>query len=508
MDPGRPAADALGVWQGRVVGLDEEIRDLPARRVLDLAGATVLPGFVDPHVHLAWSGLKSRTADVSPSRSAGEILAVVRRAAEAATGAWVDVVGYDQRPLGRHLTAAELDAAGGGRRVIVTHDSGHSCVVSSAVLALLPDGVAHSDGVLVESGMAAVRALRMPYRTAELRTAIARAAAVCVSEGVTSCAEAGIGAGLIAHSPVEAEPYQQLLAAGELPLRVQLMVAAAALRPVAGAPDDGPLHAVDLGLRTGFGGERLGLGALKVFADGGMMARTAALTEPYEGLDHGGQLYADEADPVRTVVDGHLAGWQLAIHAIGDRAVDVALDALAEAHRARPRPAARHRIEHAGLVRPDQLPRFRELAVTAVVQPSFLWYFGDDYARLMGPGRAPWLYRGQSFLDHGVALAASSDRPVTPGAPLRAVGFLARRLSASGRPVGPDEAMTVDNALRAYTVGGARACGWEDRVGTLAPGRCADWVVLPADPAELSLDAVGELPVRETWVAGEPVHES
>src|SRR5205814_6418048 len=132
----------------------------------------------------------------------------------------------------------------------------------------------------------------------------------------------------------------------------------------------------------------------------------------------------------------------------------------------------RHRIEHAGLVRLDQLPRFAELGATAVVQPNFLWYSGDDYATIMGPARAPWLYRGLSFLEHGVPLVGSSDRPVTNGAPLRAIQFMVERHTSTGQILGPDEGIAVDDALRAYTVTAARACGFDD-LGTLAPGKYA-----------------------------------
>lgn len=507
MDGRRPTATVLGVWQGRIVGLDEEVAHLPARRETDLRGATVLPGFVDAHVHLAWAGLKARTPSVAAGRTADEVLSLVREAAAAAPpDGWLDIAGYDQRRIGRELTAAELDAAGGGRRTIVTHDSGHACVVSGSVLALLPDGTPHREGVLAESGMAAVRALRMPYARDELASAIEHAAGVCVSEGVTACAEAGIGGGLIAHSPAEAAAYQLLRAAGRLPLRVQLMVASSALHLLAGDPSDGPQWGLDLGLRGGFGDDRLSIGALKVFTDGGMMPRTAALTEPYEGLDHGGELYAGEEELTDTIVRGHLAGWQLAVHAIGDRAVDVTLAALREAQRALPRPDARHRVEHAGLVRPDQLPVFAELGLTAVVQPSFLWYLGDDYAPLMGERRAPWLYRGQGFLDHGVALAGSSDRPVTEGAPLRAVQVMVERASSSGLPIGPKEAMSVHDALYAYTMGGAYACRSEDSLGSLSAGKCADWVVLDADPCEVPVERIGDVAVVSTHVAGERVY--
>ncbi|MGH4010787.1 MAG: amidohydrolase [Pseudonocardiaceae bacterium] len=503
MDPRHPVAHQVGIWRGRVVALDSAAAALPAARVVDLQGATMVPGFVDAHVHLAWAGLRARSASVAPCRDVGAVLAAIGAAARKhPPGSWVDIVGYDQRLLGRHLSAAELDTVAAGRRLFVVHDSGHACVVDSAVLGELPAGISHDGGVLTENGMAAVRALRQPYAVDELVTAISAASATCLAEGVTSVVEAGIGGGLISHSPVELAAYQRAAEQGRLPVRVQLMIAADLLHPLGAHADDGIARGMDLGLRTGFGGERLSIGALKVFADGGMMARTAALTAPYCGLNHSGELYADPAALAAVIVDGHRAGWQLAVHAIGDRAVDVALDALERAQREHPRPAARHRIEHAGLVRPDQLTRFAALDATAVVQPSFLWYLGDDYAEIMGPDRARWLYRGRSFLDHGVRLVGSSDRPVTPGAPLRSIQFMVQRATSSGQLIGPDEAITVGEALRAWTSEAARACHREDSVGSIAPGHHADLVVLAHDPCAVPPDRIAGIEVVSTFVGG------
>lgn len=507
MDPAHPVARQIGIWDGRVVGVDDDIAGLSARHEVDLDGLTVLPGFVDAHVHLAWAGLGMRGASVTPCERVDAVLDAVRRAAERREpGDWVDVAGYDQRPLGRHLTAAELDVAGGGRKVFVVHNSGHACVVSSAVLRLLPAGVEHDNGVLAEGGMAALRELRQPYSVDELTGAIEAAGRQCLAEGITACAEAGVGGGLISHSAVELAAYQRAEELGRLPLRVQLMVAADALHDVAAHPSDDIPRALDLGLRSGFGGERLSIGALKVWTDGGMMPRTAALTEPYTGLEHSGQLYDDPERLTQVIVDGHRAGWQLAVHAIGDRAIDVALAALERAQAERPRPEARHRIEHAGLVRPDQLPRFAAVGATAVVQPNFLTYLGDDYAAIMGERRAPWLYRGQALLDAGVRLVASSDRPVTDGAPLRAVQFMVERLTSGGLPVGPDEAIGVEDALRAYTTSAAWACHAEDRLGSIAPGKLADLVVLDADPRAVEPSRIGDIGVVATISSGVVVH--
>lgn len=238
------------------------------------------------------------------------------------------------------------------------------------------------------------------------------------------------------------------------------------------------------------------------------MARTAALGDPYEGLGHTGQLQDDPDVLADTIVDGHLAGWQLAVHAIGDRAAQLALDALERAQRLRPRPGARHRVEHAGLIRPDQLPRFARLGLSAVVQPGFLRYFGDDYAAVMGAERAPWLYRGRAFLDHGIPLVGSSDRPVTDGSPLRAVQFMVERASESGQLIGPDEGITVAEALHAYTVAGAFACHWEEYVGSLTPGKFADLVVLGDDPRRVDTSRIGDIEVVAAYVDGSPTEKT
>ncbi|MFD0053221.1 amidohydrolase [Streptomyces sp. NPDC127168] len=506
MDPDHPVAHDLGIWRGRIVGLDEAVTSLPAREVVDLQGATVLPGFVDAHVHLAWTGFKQSTPSIAGLTRIEDALAVVAEAVtrKATPGSWVSIAGYDQRALGRHLTAAELDRVSDGHLLYVMHDSGHGCAVNSAVLDLLPAGTPHDNGFLAEGAMGAARALRLPHAQDELAEAIGRAARTCLTEGVTACAEAGIGGTLLGHSPVELGAYQLARDRGLLPLRVQLMVSADRLHPVGAHETDGIPRALDLGLRTGFGDDRLSVGALKVFTDGGMMARTAALSSPYEGLDHAGQLQDDPDVLARTIIDGHLAGWQLAVHAIGDRAADVALDALERAQALRPRPDARHRVEHAGLIRPDQLPRFARLGVTAVVQPNFLRYFGDDYAAIMGAERAPWLYRGRAFLDHGIPLVGSSDRPVTDGSPLRAVQFMVERASLLGARIGPAEGITVDEALHAYTVAGAHACHWEDDLGSLTPGKRADLAVLGDDPRRVDTSRIGDIEVVATYVDGRP----
>ncbi len=224
------------------------------------------------------------------------------------------------------------------------------------------------------------------------------------------------------------------------------------------------------------------------------------------GVPRSGELAGDLDDIADAAIEAHAAGWQLALHAIGDRAIDAAIDIIETAHRRRPRADARHRIEHCGLVRPDQLHRLAAASITAVTQPTFLYEFGDDYAAIMGPERADWMYRGRSYLDHGVAIAGSSDRPVADGAPLRGVQFMVTRRSSSGALIGGGEALSVSEAIHAYTMGAARACRMDDRIGSISLGKYADLVVLDADPWAVPAQELAQIPVVSTVVAGERVH--
>ncbi|RZQ59729.1 amidohydrolase [Amycolatopsis suaedae] len=518
MNPRRPTARRVGVWNGQIVGVDDELDGLTARRTVRLGGACVLPGFVDAHTHMIWSGMANGgTVDLRGITDRAALLDRLAAAADAAApGEWVEASGYDQRPIGGHLTRAELDAVSRDRLLWLLHASGHACVVNSAALAAVPpdelralgeevdrDADGEPTGLLLERGQLAVRAARLPYRITELVDAIERSARICLSQGITTCAEAGIGGGLLGNPPAEVAAFQSAREQGRLGVRMQLMVAADALRPLPAHADDRIARGIDLGLRTGLGDPTLGIGALKLWLDGGIMARTAALTQPYTGHPGSGQLQDDPDVMRQTIVDAHAAGWQLAVHAIGDRAVDIAIDALERAQALVPRDDPRHRIEHCGMVRPDQLPRLAAVGAIAVLQPEFLWDNGDDYSDVVGPERAGWLYRGRALLDAGIPIASSSDRPVVAGAPLRAVRFMVERRSSSGRPVGPDEALTVAEALRAATLGAAYACGREDVGGSVESGKLADLVVLDADPLRTDPAELAGIGVAATLVGGE-----
>lgn len=519
MTEDRPVAHTIGVFGGRIVGVDEQVADLPARRVVSGDGVVLTPGFADAHNHMVWYGLSLAELDLSGCASLAEVYELVeRRAATLPSDGWVIGSGYDDFVLGGHPSRAALDRAGGGRAVWLKHRSAHMCVVSSSILAEIgilagtasvPDGgVVGTDetgqptGLLAEQAQQLVDSLVKPYPVEELAAAVARAARRYVAEGLTHVTEAGVGGGWIGHSPAEAAAYQLARQRGELCLRVELMPASEVLHPL---PDD--TIGLGLGLRTGFGDDFLSIGPMKIFTDGALSSRTAAVTQPFNG--HGGLgVLGDDPEVLRArMLDAHRSGWRIAAHAIGDRAVDLTLDTLEEAHRTSPRPGVRHRIEHAGMVRPDQLPRMVRLGVVPVPQARFLYEIGDTMAESIGPERVPWLYRHRSFLDAGLRVPGSSDRPcVGTGAPLAGMRSMVERSTRAGVVLGDDERVDANEALRAYTTHAAYASHQEHRRGHLAGGALADLVLLDEDPTTIASSKLADVEVVATLVAGEVVH--
>jgi predicted amidohydrolase YtcJ len=427
--------------------------------------------------------------------------------------------GYDQNKIGAHPHRDALDRAAPGRRVWLRHTSGHMCVVNSVVLAALgldaaapevPGGRVAADaagrptGLLEERAQALVGSLVYPYPLAELTGAIERAAAQYLKEGITSCTEAGIGGGWVAHSPAELAAYQAARDQGRLGVRVELMPAGDVLHGLGAHAGDGLELGLDLGLRTGFGDDWLRLGAVKIFADGSLVGRTAAMHDPYADDGPGrGYLQADAAGLQATIIAAHRSGWQVATHAIGDLAIDVVLDAYERALAQFPRRDPRHRIEHFAASRPDQVRRAAGLGVIAVPQGRFATELGDGMLAAVGPGRQDWLYRQRSLLEAGMVLPGSSDRPVVAGAPLLGIADMVRRRTASGAPFNPAEAITAPQALRAYTRGSAYASRQEHVKGSIAPGMLADLVVLSEDPTAVSPERIAGLAVLATIVDGQ-----
>lgn len=516
-------ADALAVHHGRIVALGDDARDLPTRRRIDLGGAAVVPGFHDAHNHLAWFGmsLEELPLGVENVRSVDDVYAAVAaRAAELPPGSWIIGSGYDQNKLlGGHPNAEALDRAAPRHRVWLKHTSGHMCVVNSAVLTELdlddvPEGgdvvrdpAGRPTGLLREQAQLLLRPLVYPTPVDRVTRAIERANQVLLAQGVTSVQEAGIGGGWIGRTPVELTAYQNARVEQVLDVRVTVMIAADAMHVVEAAEEDEISFGLDLGMRTGFGDDHLRIGAMKIFADGSLIGRTAAMWEDYDDGEGGrGYFQTPPAKLRETIGRAHRSGWQVATHAIGDRAVAEVLDIYEEMLTAHPRSDHRHRIEHCGITRPEHIERIARLGVIPVPQGRFVHELGDGMISAIGAERAEWCYRQKSFLDAGIELPASSDRPVVNGDPVLGLRDLVERRTATGAVLAANERLSPAQALRAYTYGSAYAGFAERRVGRLEPGYLADFAVLSADP--LQADDLGAVAVLATIVGGETVHDA
>lgn len=510
----QPRASALAAWCGRIfaLGKEEEVDSFigSTTRVLDAGGRAVLPGFHDAHCHILLFGLSLLEVNLKGAQNLDQVMAAVaERARRLPSGRWIRGGGYNENLLQerRHPTRWELDLAAPSHPVWLSHVSGHMGVANSLALSqagigrdtpdppggrVVRDARGEPTGLLLETAQELVKRVLPPYTLSEVKEALKAAGRQMAAEGITAAQDAW--AGWIA--PQEFRAYQEAVAEGSLPQRVWLMVDARTV--------EGRFQEVFLGLRTGFGGDRLRLGAMKFFADGSLIGRTAALTEPYARPSDTRGLLTYEPETLKEEVKrAHQAGWQIAVHAIGDRAIEVVVKAFEEvlgpeADRFRPR------IEHAGVLRPDLLPRIRRLGAVVVTQPRFVYELGDGFREALGEERLKHTYPLRSL--EGVPLAFSSDRPVVEGAPLLGIQAALERRAASGTPFVPEEALSIEEAIQAYTLGGAYAAFAEAELGSLEVGKWCDLVVLEPDPLRLPRDDLHRVRVWATVIGGSVVY--
>jgi predicted amidohydrolase YtcJ len=524
IDPSRPRAGSIGIVGERIVAVAGrgELAGQPAGTTVDLDGRFVVPGFNDAHNHMQAYGATLNEVPLQPGvvGSIEELVAAIgERAAVTPAGAWIVGAGYDHNKLAerRHPTCYELDRVSPAHPVLLNHTSGHFATLNTAamrlarvgevdvpaggVVALGEDGL--PNGLLEEQAQQLVRTLLHPRSITAMVSNLGAASDRYLAEGITSCQEAGVGGILGTAEPLEVAAYQQARRTGRLRVRMTLMASVDTLHGADHHGDDADPFTLDLGLHTGFGDDWLRFGPTKIFADGSLMGRTAAMFDDFEGEPgNNGYFQMPEDRLHRLILDAHRSGWQVATHAIGDRAVSSVLDAYEDALRRHPRADHRHRIEHCGMCRSTDVARIAGLGVIPVPQARFTSEIGDGMLDAVGPDRAADCYRERSFLDAGITVPGSSDRPVVNGAPLLGIHDLVNRRTAAGRSFNPHEALTPEEAIAAYTLGSATAAFDEGRKGSIAAGKLADLVVLDRDLTSIEPDAIADGAVLATMVAG------
>ena len=517
VNPAEPEAQAVAVRDGKIlaVGSNAEIREFIGRRtrVIDLRGRFAMPGFNDAHTHLGGAGALKMSVDLRGARSIAEFQARVRQAlGRYRRGEWITGAGWDQTlwPGEQYPTRQELDAVSRTHPIYLVRVDGHGAVANSLALKLAgitpatpdpPGGHIVRDpktgeptGMLEESATQLVERRIPPHSQSERRRALLLAIADANSHGVTSVQDSSGWANFLVMKQLERE--------GKLTLRVYEFVNFSR-----------PLKVLEERRRIGGTTDpMLKVGGLGEFLlDGTFGSETGAMFQPYS--DNPGDVGILRIQPekfTRMVIRRDRAGFQMMIHAIGDRAVHIALDAYAAAEKANGPRDRRQRIEHDQIVLPRDFIRFAQLGVIASMQPCHL---NDDVrwaSQRLGPARSKDAYAWRTMLDDHVHFAVGTDDPVEPINPMGNLWACVTRETPEGWPKGgwePQQRISMDDCLRGYTTGSAYAEFAENTKGELKPGMFADIVVLSRDPRKIPPPELWQTKALLTMVGGRIVYD-
>ena len=513
--PGTPAVQALAIGGGRILGLGTEAAvaglKTKATRVVDLGGRVLMPGFIDPHNHAVLSAvILELLTDVGfdKNRTRRALLDQLRAmAAQTPPGQWVTASNFDNLLQGGELSREELDSVSTTHPIFVWYTNAHTACVNSLALQTakiaedigdLPggghfgrDAAGRLDGMVYEeSALLKLAPFVLPRVTPQLATK-------ALGDYLRKAAAAG---NTLLHDP-GAFRADWIDAAVRLSPHAPCRVSAGLMYDDMAGYDK--YRSLGLGARaTQFGDSLFTLYGVKIVSDGSNQSRTGAQTVPY--LD--GTMGAPNFDgPAlkRMVAAVRAAGLPVQIHANGDKTLDLALDAI-EAAYGTSTALGINRIEHATIIRPDQILRMKALGV----QPSFLMnhvrLYGAAYRdQIFGPARTALTDSAGACVRAGLPFTLHTDSPCSPVGSLALVGTaVTRRCDVDGSVIGPDQAVTLDQALRAVTIDAARQVGMGDRIGSLEKGKEADLVILESDPYRTAPDKLGAIKVSETWVAG------
>jgi predicted amidohydrolase YtcJ len=479
---------------------------VPRGKKIDVGGRTMMPGLIDAHGHVMGLGAQALAVDLNGTMSLSEAQARIR--ANPGKGAWIKGGGWNQERwnLGRFPTAAELDAATGNRPAFLERVDGHAGWANTRALQLAGitaatpdpaggrierDAQGNPTGVLVDAAMKLVEAKIPPPTQREADAALAKALAIMASVGLTGAGDAGMD------RPTW-DRYKRFARTGKLTARIYAMAYGPDNR--AAIAPNGPIDWSD--------NDRLAMMAMKLQADGALGSRGAWMMADYsDAPGERGLPFFEEGNLRRIVLDASARGFQVNIHAIGDAANGAALGAFAAVPEAQ-RQTLRHRNEHAQIVAPSDLPRFARLGIIASIQPTHATSDKGMAEARVGEKRLAGGYAWQTLIKSGARIAGGSDFPVEPPNPFYGLHAGVTRQARDGLPPGGwrvAEALTLPQAFAAFTTDAAFANHAEDKVGTLAPGKWADFIIVDRDPFAVPPADLWKTQVDETYLAGKRV---
>ena len=515
-DDTRPLVEAFAVRGNRIVftGSAREASALrgPTTRVVDAGGRTIIPGMVDGHAHFAGLAQTLRAVDLTGTKSLDEVIERVRaKAATLPKGTWITGRGWDQNAWGdtRFPTHDRLSAAVPDHPVMLVRVDGHANFVNAAAMQqagvtrttkdpsggkIIRDAQGQPTGVFIDKAQDLVGDKVPELSRDEMRAALKDAVTLMHRYGLVGMHDAGA-------SRANIDLFEEMAKQGELGLRLYVMIGdnAEALR-----------HYFAMGPRSALYDGQVWVRAVKLYADGAMGSRGAALLEPYsDDPNNTGLLLSAPSHILEVAEAGLKAGFQINTHAIGDRGNRVVLDAYEKALATVPRADHRFRVEHAQILHQDDIPRFAQLGVIPSMQASH--QTSDMYwiGKRLGPTRLYGAYAWQSLLQTGVVIPNGSDFPVEAVNPLISFHASIARQDARDWPAGgwyPEQRMSREDALRSMTLWPAYAGFQEKEMGSLTPGKYADFVMLDQDIMRVPVELVLKTQVVSTWVGGRMVY--
>jgi predicted amidohydrolase YtcJ len=509
-DTDTPRAEAFAVKHGRftAVGSTSDIRNLATSRtqVVDAQRMTVVPGFIDCHSHP--SGVQELYGVNTNLRTVREIQSAIKQKAEnTSPEVWVTGFMFDDTKLDRPLTRKDLDEATTEHPVSVAHRGGHTSFYNSKAFELAgikndtpdpPDGrFFRENGEL--NGRVAEHARDVFSRVGKRETfspeqqrdrarkGMAHMSKLFNQVGLTSVHNAGA-------SQDQILAYEDCKKNGELTHRAYMMIRS----PQAFSG----LKAANI--HTGFGDEWIRVGGVKFAADGSASERTMRMSTPYVGTTDYGILTLTQEQIHEAVDDAHTHNFQVGIHANGDVTIDMVLKGYERALQKWPDPNRRHRIEHCTLVNPDLIRRIKASGVIPTPFWTYVYYHGEKWTQY-GDEKVQWMFAHKSFLDAGIRVPGASDYTPGPYDPLMAIQSMVTRKDYKGRVWGPNQKVTVDQALTIATINGAYASSEEALKGSITAGKLADFVMLEKDPHDVNPDEIMKIKVNRTVVGGKTV---
>ncbi len=518
MDRDKPVAEAVAVAGGRIVDIGDTRRLTglygSASRIMDLGGRTVIPGLIDAHAHFNGYALGRKWIDLKGTASLDDMLRLVgERLARSGPGEWITGRGWDQNdwPDKVYPQSSSLDEISPDNPVFLVRVCGHAAIANSAAMRLAgisadsPDpeggvimrnGSGKPTGILLDEAIPLVRRLIPAPSREEKKELYIEAARSCAAAGLTGVEEMGIGS-------ETASIYMELFSKGDLPVRLTVYY----------NYDESDLDSLlDAGLVTGYADWHYGVAGVKFYSDGSLGARSAALLDDYsDDPGNRGLLILDPDELYEKLMECHERGLQTAVHAIGDRGNRIVLDIFERILAESPGADLRHRIEHAQILAPGDIERFSSLGIVPSMQFTHCTSDMPWVADRLGVDRLEGAYAWRSLIDSGCRIPGGSDFPVESIDPLLGIYAAVTRQDLEGKPDGgwfPGQRLTVEEAVRAFTLDAAWAVHQENIKGSLEKGKLADFVILSDDIMNIDPAHIPDITIEVTVLGGEIVYNS